>query len=275
MSYIKADFPGLSNEKFTSFVQSVLIQEAKLAPTIMDLTSQVQDGDDRVSIPRMGRFSVQDKVEGTCLTPQKRTHTKDTLDLDLHKAIAFCVEKKARKQTVVAGDFISGVQDALRELALDMDVQIYGQLKLAAAANQVAAIDNTNFLSARGDIVKLRQALNSMDVPASDRFLLVGSDHEANMLGIDEFVHADKYGARESLLNGEIGRLFGATVIMSNVATGDTPVLYHKSSVAFARQILPEVETDYDVLCKRWDIAIDHLFGVEVLDGGERNAILV
>lgn len=274
MAYTTADFPTLQNEKFANFVQSTLIQSQVLSNTVMDLTSLVSDGDTSVSVPRKGNFATQTKVEGTDLSPIKRPYAKDSIDLNIHETVPFSVEMRARKQTVVGADYLNGIEGAMEALALKMDVDIHAKLVAAAAGNSGVAASNAQFMTSRADVVELRKLLNKKVIPKSDRFLVIGTDDEANLLNIDEFVHADKYGSRESLLNGEIGRLFGFTVIMTTVADGSAPVAYHKSSCAFARQIMPQIVIEEKALGLKWDIVAHHLYGVEAMDVGNRAATL-
>ena len=56
------------------------------------------------------------------------------------------------------------------------------------------------------------------------------------MLNLAQFINADQYGGREALLNGEIGRVFGFRVIVSNLLADAEAYAYHRSCLAFASQ---------------------------------------
>ena len=65
-----------------------------------------------------------------------------------------------------------------------------------------------------------------------------------NFFNIENFIHADKYGAREALLNGEIGRVFGFKVIVSNLLSASQAFAYHREAVGYAMQQQVTFETD-------------------------------
>lgn len=43
--------------------------------------------------------------------------------------------------------------------------------------------------------------------------MIIASDLYAELLKLDQFIHADQYGSREGLLNGEVGKIFGMNVV--------------------------------------------------------------
>jgi hypothetical protein len=76
------------------------------------------------------------------------------------------------------------------------------------------------------------------------------------------------------LINGEIGKLYGMTVVMSNVVTAGLPIVYHKSAVGFAQQMTPEYQTNFDLKNTAKEYLLQHIYGVEVLDSGKRQVKL-
>lgn len=49
-------------------------------------------------------------------------------------------------------------------------------------------------------------------------YMIVHPDLEAELLKIDNFVHADEYGSDQNIVTGEMGRVFGMTVLESTTA---------------------------------------------------------
>ena len=73
-------------------------------------------------------------------------------------------------------------------------------------------------------------------------------------------------------MNGEIGRVFGFRVIVTNQFSSDSEfVAYHRSHVGFARQMAPKFERQRSSLTKLSDeVSLSLLFGVKQLDSGNR-----
>src|SRR3546814_17884277 len=81
----------------------------------------------------------------------------------------------------------------------------------ALSAQDVATADAAFLLLRR-----LRMTLNKANVPFDDRFCIISPEFEALILGDARFVDASKYGSREPILNGEIGRAIGFRLLPSN-----------------------------------------------------------
>lgn len=71
---------------------------------------------------------------------------------------------------------------------------------------------------AKADLIEVNRLMNRMNVPGSGRKLLIPADFEADILKIDDFVHADKIGSAK-LTEGAIGRLLGFDVFVRSKTT--------------------------------------------------------
>lgn len=255
----------------SSIVQEALVQEAVLFPLVQQYSAPM--GVKQVEIPRSDLPSVSTKTENTQIDAQALTFATDALALDQHKAIQYLVEDIARAQAN-----IPLIEDLLmkasKKLAEDMDDYVYEQLKLASASNPDHRVAYNNSGSAdtmgKEDILNARKLLNIQSVPQDSRFLAINPLQESELLAIDTFVEADKYGATTPLYNGELGRLFGFRVVMTNVVDSKEAVAFHQSACAFARQIAPKVESDRDLANLSDRLSISHLYGAKVLDSGKR-----
>lgn len=256
-----------------SIVQDTLKQEAKLLNTISDYSAFAAKGALSVKVPRRNTFSAADKTENTALTAQELTFAVDTISLDKNKAIYAALEKIAEVQATpnVEAEI---VMEMAKELALQVDKDIYTELLLASAAAPDHRIAFVGASVAEADLLEARYLLNVQNVPMDGRFLVVAPDQEKALLGISNFIRADAYGSAGGLINGEIGRVFGMTVVMSNVATASRAIVYHKSAVGFAQQLSPEYQTDYDLKNTAKEYLLNHIYGVEVLDSGKRQVLL-
>ena len=121
------------------------------------------------------------------------------------------------------------------------------------------------------NIVALRTKLDKANVPVSGRFVVVPPEVYALLLLDDRFVKAsDSATANAALLNGEVGRVAGFTVYMSN----NTPYASEtwsipagvKTATTYAEQI---VSTEAYRLEKRFADAVKglHVYGAKVTDG--------
>lgn len=65
-------------------------------------------------------------------------------------------------------------------------------------------------------VIEARTVLDINNVPTGGRYLLIGPAEYAEVLLDPNFIDASKYGAGSVLANGEVGRIAGMTVILSN-----------------------------------------------------------
>jgi N4-gp56 family major capsid protein len=65
-------------------------------------------------------------------------------------------------------------------------------------------------------VIEARTILDINNVPVDGRYLLLGPAEYAKILLDPNFIDASKYGAGSVLVNGEVGRIAGMTVVLSN-----------------------------------------------------------
>lgn len=264
-------------EIVSSIVQEELKAKAVLAPSVMDMSSMASPGMDKINFPRAGSFTAESKGENTALTAQTITYVNDGLDLDQHKAILARVEDIAGLQAKpdVIADIVKRMAN---ELAIDFDSYIYTQLKAASAATPDHRIlyDNnaTDNTLQKVDILEARRLLNVQHAPMEDRFLLISPGSEKSLLAIDDFVHADKYGSPEGLRNGELGRIYGFTVLMSPIANDLETVAYYRGSCAFAYQQAVRFEQARDLPNVASEYLMHTLYGATTLQSGKWQVLL-
>jgi N4-gp56 family major capsid protein len=256
-----------------AMVQKQLIAKAKIMFTVQDESKRAVKGAKSVSFPRTGDLTPASKAENVATESQALTYAVDTLTLDQHYHTLVRLEDKAEVQSVL--DIESDILErAGSGMAKAVDAYIYGVLKAGASASSPDHIvDNYSSSGAitRAKILANRKLLDDQNVPEDDRYMLISTEQEAELLDIAGFVEADKYGSRESLLNGEIGRLFGFTVIKSTICEADVTLYYHRSACAFARQIEPKWEKDRNLSKLANEYSLSMLFGAKILDSGKRN----
>ena len=259
-------------ERVSSTIQDLLIQEAVLMPTVMN--ERAQPGEDRIKLTRAGRFTVQNKVDDTDVTAQTITYAADNIDLDQYKVIQVAVEDKANVQFTpnLVEDVVMRMA---KEMALDIDNYLISQLRLVSTAapdHALAYANATDFKKA--DVLAARALLHAQNVPFGECFIGVSPTSEASLLAVDDFVHADKYGSAEGLRNGELGKLYGATVIMHTSMLDAETLIWHPSHVGFGMQIAPKFERERKVEKLADLYSLSQLYGATVLDSGVRGVLL-
>jgi HK97 family phage major capsid protein len=88
-----------------------------------------------------------------------------------------------------------------------------GLLKLAKdAGNKVDAVGNAINVDA---IAKARKVLGVYGIRPADVVIVAPVDVAYQMLTLQEVITVDKYGAKATLLTGEIGRIFGMPIVVT------------------------------------------------------------
>lgn len=266
-----------SMEIISALVQETLKQKAMLLPTVSNYSQYAVKGSNIVSIPRRTQFAAADKTENTDLTAQVLTFAVDQIALNKNKAIYAALERIAELQATPDVE-ANIIQEMAAELALQVDKDIYAQLLLASAAapdHRIAFAGGTGTF-AQTDILEAARLLKVQSVPVpSDTWMILHPTEEKKMLLISDFVRADSYGNNPTALeSGLLGTLYGIKVLVSNVATEDRVVVWHKSAVGFASMMQPEYRTDYKLISTSKEFLLQMIYGVSVLDSGKRQVLL-
>jgi len=252
--------------------QMYLQQESKLLPTVSDFSRLAVKGAASIKLPRSGGFTVGDKSENTAVDSQIITYAADTISLNQHRVVQFLLEDLASTQSMV-----EVAQDAImkagKDLAYDIDAKIKAEFDNASTSAPDHVIqynDATNEDIELVDVLAMRKLLIDQNIDPRQCFLGLGSAQEKNMLAIADFIDASKYGSNEPILNGEIGKVYGMRVIVSNVFSGTDSYAWHPSAVGFAMQQDVRVQREYDLANLAWRYSLDYVGGFEVLDSGKR-----
>lgn len=140
---------------------------------------------------------------------------------------------------------------------------------MAGGSYATPALDPSSFTDFHAVAVEARRRLNVANVPSGGRFIVLGSNLEADALNDDLLKKANESGSESVLREAIIGRVAGFTVI-GNVNSIDPDVGYafHTSAFAFAN-VAPVVPAGaaagatgvFDGLAMRWirDYEADYL----------------
>lgn len=248
-----------------------------------DYEGQITNQGDTVHIGNIGAITVNNYTRNTDMNgPETLATTDQTLVIDQAKYFNFQVDDVDKVQA--AGDLVdTAMSRAAYALADVSDAYLLGVIAAGADANNVigtktAPVDLTSS-NIYENIVKLRTLMDKANVPATGRSIVIPPDAYALLLLDDRFVKASDGGTANSvLLSGEVGRVAGFQVFMSNnVVTaadggsGGSETYYQitaqvQSATTYAEQI---VKTEAYRMEKRFADGVKglHVYGAKVTDG--------
>lgn len=265
----------------SSIVQDELLRATKLRATVEDMSAMATKGVKTIELPKFATsFSgpAAQNVDGvTPVAAQTVDFAVDTLNLNKHVNLPYEIPDRVSLQTVIPLE-AQLAQSAGQKMGIYIDDQIIARLRQPSTSAPDHLIDlDGSALSGVATAITLdgiaeaRKLLNKQNLPETDRYLVIGPAQEKNMLAIQNFISAERYGSREALLNGEVGRVFGFRVIVSNGLADNEAFAYHKSAVAIAMQQDIKFETRRASLgLQKTEYSFTLLMGDVVLDGGKR-----
>lgn len=238
---------------------------------------------DTVHINSIGAITVKDYTKNTDIAdPDALTTTEQTLVIDQCKYFNFQVDDVDNVQA--AGDLVdTAMSRAAYSLADVADAYLLKTIAAGAASgNTVGAASGPIALTAANvyeNIVKLRTKLDKANVPNTGRTIVVPPEVYARLLMDDRFAKSDAAAGQSALLNGEVGRVAGFTVYMSNnvrtgtgTDTGKTPYFEITAQVSTATTYAEQIiKTEAYRLEKRFADAVKglHVYGAKVTDGSQ------
>lgn len=238
---------------------------------------------DTVHINSIGAITVKDYTKNTDIAaPDALTTTDQTLVIDQCKYFNFQVDDVDKVQA--AGDLIdTAMGRAAYALTDTSDAFLLKTIAAGAAAgNAVGAASAPVALTKDNvyeNIVKLRTKLDKANVPNTGRTLVVPPEVYALLLLDDRFAKSTATSGQDALLNGQVGRVAGFTVFMSNnvktgtgTDTGKTPYFEITAQVetatTYAEQI---IKTEGYRMESRFADGVKglHVYGAKVTDGNQ------
>lgn len=239
-----------------------------------DYEGTIRQQGDTVHINSIGAVTVNDYTRNTDIDdPEELTTSDQTLVIDQAKYFNFQIDDVDAAQA--AGDIMDAAMSrAAYALNDTSDAFLLGVITAGADSGNIIGSSTAETLTADNvyqQIVALRTKLDKANVPNTGRYIVVPPEVYALLLLDDRFVKASDGGtANATLLNGEVGRVAGFTVYMSNNVPFSTDTWSIPASVphstTFAEQI---VSTEAYRMEKRFADAVKglHVYGAKVTDG--------
>lgn len=261
----------------------VLRNNAVMAKLVhRDYSSEFVGGvGDTITIRKPASF-VANEFTGN-IQVQDATETSVTVKMDKHLDVSFAVT--AKQMALDIKDFSAQLLvPAMQAFADKIDKYL-----IALEAEATNRHPHADGVIAPADLIAARKFLTENAAPMTDRRFVVGATAEADLLGNELFVSAEKIGDNGTALReASLGRKFGMDIYVDqNIAAADgyTPsIAFHKNAMALVTRSLPmpegaakcatvnydgfglRVVYDYDITTKTDTISIDMLCGVKLLD---------
>jgi len=253
----------------SSMLQMELANKAVLINTVLNKSSLVQKGNTKVSFPKSDRFVADNKTIGEPTAFQKITLAVDSLDLNIHKHIPVRLEDRANMQSAV--DLEPGIIQRMMSALVDaMEATVWTCIALASSGNPDHQIVSDGYSIAAVDLLEAKRLLDVVKAPKEGRIAAVHANEIKDLLQIQNFISAQNYPNSQSLINGEIGMVYGMKVVQHNVDAGAGKVaVYVPDHVVFAAQREPNFKmADAPLQYIATDYSVDMLYGcATMLDG--------
>lgn len=235
---------------------------------------QIRQQGDTVHINSIGSVTVDDYTRNTDINdPEELTTTDQTLEINQAKYFNFQIDDVDAAQA--AGDMMdTAMGRAAYALNDTSDAYLLGVIAAGADSGNIIGSSTAETLTAENvyqQIVALRTKLDKQNVPNDGRYVVVPPEIYALLLLDDRFVKAsDGATANAVLLNGEVGKVAGFTVYMSNNVPYSTDTWSIPASVAYSTTYAEQiVSTEAYRMEKRFADAVKglHVYGAKVTDG--------
>lgn len=250
------------------FVQRELAAAAKMLPLVTNVSEFALPGLKSISFPKLGSFEVQKLGTNQRADAQALTATEDQLDLDQLASVQFIMKRQAELQSRLQFEQ-SLIGRAGSAHGRQVDKDILDEL-IPNAASSVAYLPG----NIEDNILETVQKLDENDAPEEGRFVVFRPAQKKLLLGVENFVQADRYGSRVPLVTGELGMAYGLRFVMSNINSDNymdgVMVGFHREALGVGFQMNPMIDEapaiEYGAGSKR--VAVDQLYGVKSMQGG-------
>lgn len=236
---------------------------------------------DTITIRKPATF-VANEYNGS-INVQDATETGVEVKMDKHLDVSFAVTSK--QMTMDIADFSKQLLvPAMQAFANKVDKYL-----IALESEATSRHAHSTGAIAPADVIAARKFLTQNAAPLADRRFVVGATAEADLLGNELFVSAEKVGdAGTALREASMGRKFGFDCYVDqNIAKSGNyvpSIAFHKNAMALVTRplALPQgaakaaivnydgfalrVVYGYDMQTKTDTISIDMLCGVKLLD---------
>lgn len=250
------------NEIIAALVQRELSANAKLVPTITDVSTYAVKGAKSISFPKLTPFTVINRTSGAAGDASQLTASTDKLDLDYNAYVAWIIDSFDEMQTSIEAQ-LEFAKRAASAHARYVDSAIIAELETVGVASHPAgAITRDGILQMREDLLVRNADPNAIT-------LAISPYEDTSMLKISQFTEAQIYGT-SNVPAGIIGSVYGVPLLVSNLLSSGQFFMYGREGCAIGFQKAPSMSeqgaNEYGTGAKRF--AMDQLFGVKGMQLG-------
>ena len=228
---------------------------------------------DTVHINSIGAITVSDYTRNTDMAaPQVLTTTDQVLEISQAKAFNFTIDDVDKAQA--AGDTMDTAMGRAAYALNDVsDAYLLGVIAAGVDTGNIIGASSAVALTAANvyeNIVKLRTVLDKANVPVSGRSVVVPPEVYALLLLDDRFLKVSDSVSTDTLLNGQVGRVAGFDVFMSNNVVVSESTFTVTAQIPYATTYAEQiVSTEAYRMEKRFADGVKglHVYGAKVTDG--------
>lgn len=279
----------------------MILENSHVAANLVhrNFEDEVAQFGDVINTRKPTKFTVNDMNHTltATLTPQEAQATLVSITLDRHKEVSWRLTDRDMATSIknLIDEFM---EPAISPIAEQIDSDILSSTDgLTASGFGTTAGTSTQLVF--GDFSQVRQTLRGKQVPLRGVggqptvSIVLGTEHEGEILRVTEFVQANTFGNNPpALQTGYLGQVFGMNVfadqtVPSSTSTGakNSPA-FHRNALAYVSRPLEQPPADlgvrsavvsrdgtglrvimsYDHLRLGWLISVDILYGIQILD---------
>ena len=226
---------------------------------------------DKLNVPNISDLTARAKGENNAIEYEVLDETNNTITVDQHYYAAIAVESITKVQT--DRDMLQAYAGKLGyALGLNIDDALASQVEADWSGQTVGtlAVENTFH-----DYLRAVQYLDDANCPADSRYFVISPASEVGLLKMDMYVNNDYTNlhgtGRDSALDkAYISSFLGIPVYKSVNVDGDNDVghdntLFQKEAQALIMQMSPTMHTMYDIDFFADKVAIEQLYGEQVM----------
>jgi len=257
-------------KRVSGIITETLLQESVALGVVRQYP--VEGGMDRLDIPLFSGMTVNTVTEGTALTPEAIAVSTAQLSLNRQKAVAWAISKRAEVQQKVNAS-MEAIKNGSKQMAAEIDDHLFSIMAAGAGTTKGLTIDYSDDEMAA--ILDVKRIMDESNVSKSGRFIVASPVFCQNLLANGAVQDASKYGSEAPIQAGYVTRIFGFTVVESSSASvpADGFLACVSDATAFARQINPSLDSDYNVLALQQEYVLSHLYGAILTDTGSNRII--
>lgn len=228
------ELTAVKQQAIAALVQKELISASVLASNVYDVSAFARPGNETVSFPKAGSFTVEDRASAAQATLQSLTFGKDTMSLNFMATVAWLIDPQDLLETPV--DVPSQyMARAARAHGVYVDQKIIAGLEAAGVATATAG-DITDAV-----ILEMRQALLQRKANPRALRLAISPAQEAKLLGINKFTLAQDYG-RVVIPEGILSMVYGIPILVTPELGAQQYFMYDIEGIALGFQRGPMMD---------------------------------